>query len=82
MIIDLKEIISAELPDLFNILKLQMAFKAINDSVGLNSLILTLLVFGTYLRLIDLNPLAPSIIQRALAIQKAIEELRTFQARR
>ncbi|CAL3962418.1 unnamed protein product [Diplocarpon coronariae] len=49
------KIISTELSNLFNTLKLQMAFKAINNSVGPNGLILTLLVFRTYPYLINLR---------------------------
>jgi hypothetical protein len=41
-------IIIAELLDINKDMALQMAFKAINDSIGLNSLIPTLLVFRAY----------------------------------
>ena len=42
------QIIFKELPDLDKEIALQMAIKAINNIVGLNRLISTLLVFGTF----------------------------------
>ena len=42
-------IITKELLDISKDIALQMAFKAINDSIGPNSLIPTLLVFRAYL---------------------------------
>ena len=41
-------IIATEIPDIDPELALQMAFKAINDSVGPNGLMPTLLVFDAY----------------------------------
>ena len=41
---------------LFNVDRLQIAIKAINNIVRLNGLILTLLVFGAYLRMTELDP--------------------------
>ena len=40
-----------------------MAFKAINNSIGLNSLIPTLLVFRTYPRIVKSNALNPIVIK-------------------
>jgi hypothetical protein len=37
---------------------LQMAFKAINDIASPNGLILTLLVFGAYLRIVESDSLS------------------------
>jgi hypothetical protein len=54
---------------------LQMAVKAINDTAGPDGLIPTLLVFGTYPRLTQLDPPAPTITQRAQAIKKAMAEV-------
>jgi hypothetical protein len=45
-----------------------MAVKAINDMVGLNELLPTLLVFGAYPRITLADPLAPSIVKRSKAI--------------
>ena len=39
-----------------------MAFKAINDSIGPNSLIPTLLVFGAYPHIVKSNILNPTVI--------------------
>ena len=38
-----------------------MAVKALNDSTGPNSLVLTLLIFSTFLWMLDSDVLAPSI---------------------
>jgi hypothetical protein len=40
---------------------LQMTFKAINDFIRLNSLILTLLVYSVYPHITKNDPLLPSI---------------------
>jgi hypothetical protein len=45
-----------------------MAVKAINDTTGPNRLILILLVYRAYPRISNLNPPAPSIIDRAAII--------------
>jgi hypothetical protein len=52
-----------------------MAFKAINDIVRPNRLVLILLVYSAYLRITEYNPLSLSVAQRALAIKKAIVEV-------
>ena len=43
------QIISEELPNLDKEMVLQIAVKAVNDIVGLNRLVLTLLVFSAFL---------------------------------
>ena len=45
-----------------------MAVKAINDTAGPNGLVPTLLVYGAYLRISNLGPPAPSIMERAAII--------------
>ena len=45
-----------------------MAIKAINNTAGPDGLVPTLLVYGAYLRISNLDPPAPSIIERAAAI--------------
>jgi hypothetical protein len=55
-------IIITELLDISKDIALQMAFKAINDSAGLNSLTLTLLAFGAYLYIVESNAPNPTII--------------------
>ncbi len=52
-----------------------MAIKTVNDSAGLNKLIPTLLIFSAFPRIIELDPPAPSITVRAIAIKKAINEI-------
>ncbi|KAI0996016.1 hypothetical protein K3495_g12166 [Podosphaera aphanis] len=52
-----------------------MAVKSVNDTAGSNELVPTLLVFGCYPRMDKLDPLAPSIAQRAKVIQKAMSEV-------
>jgi hypothetical protein len=61
---------------------LQMIVKAINDTVGPDGLVLILLIFGAYPRMHAMDPPAPSIIQRAIAIEKAMTEIRKFRAER
>ena len=52
-----------------------MAFKAVNNIAGLDSLVLTLLIFGTYPWIITDSLLLPSQQQRANALAKAIIKL-------
>jgi hypothetical protein len=49
-----------------------MAFKAINDIVKLNRLILILLVYSAYPQITKYNLLLLLVAQQALAIKKAI----------
>lgn len=59
-------------------LVLQISFKAINDSVGLNGLVSTLLVFGAYSRITKLDAPSSTIGQRAMAMKKVIKEVRKY----
>jgi hypothetical protein len=61
---------------------LQMTVKAINDTVGPDDLVLTLLVFGAYPRMHVMDLPASSIIQRAMTIEKAMIEIRKFRVER
>jgi len=61
---------------------LQMTFKAINNTVGLEGLVPTLLVFGAYPRMTELDAPSPSVTQRAAAIRKAMSEIRKLRAER
>ena len=45
-----------------------MAVKAINNTAGPDGLVPTLLVYEAYLRISNLNPFAPSIIERVAII--------------
>jgi hypothetical protein len=61
---------------------LQMAFKAINDIIRPNRLVLTLLVYSAYLQITEYNSLLLLVAQQALAIKKAIVEVQKLQAKR
>lgn len=61
---------------------LQMSFKAINDLVGFNGLVFTLLVFDSYPKITKQDAPFSSITKSALAMKKAINEVQkstTFQ---
>jgi hypothetical protein len=45
-----------------------MAVKAVNDTAGPNRLVPTLLVYGAYPRISNLDPLTPSVTHRAAII--------------
>jgi hypothetical protein len=61
---------------------LQMAVKAINDSAGPDGIVPTLLVFGVYPRLTEMDPPSPSVTKRAEAIRAASKEVRRLYAER
>jgi hypothetical protein len=73
-------IISAEISKIDSELTLQMTFKTINDSIELNDLISTLLVFDAYSRMIEMNVSSSIIIQRAIVMKKTMNEVRKFNA--
>jgi len=58
-----------------------MAIKAINNTAGLDELVSTLLVYGAYLRISNLDPPAPSITEQAAAIRKAIAKIVKLRAK-
>jgi hypothetical protein len=58
-----------------------MAVKAVNNTASPNRLVLILLVYGAYPRMSNLDPLAPSIIDRAAVIRKAIAEIVKLRAK-
>ncbi|KAI0991600.1 hypothetical protein K3495_g16587, partial [Podosphaera aphanis] len=62
--------------------KLQMALKALNDSVGPHGLVPTLLVYGAYPRMVKDSAPSPSIEIRAKAIEKAMLEIKKIRAQR
>ena len=68
-------IIVAEIPGIKPELALQMAFKALNDSVGPNGLLPALLVFGAYPQMSEMDALSPTITQLSTAMHKAMEEV-------
>ena len=52
-----------------------MAIKAVNNTTSLDGLVPTLLVYRAYLKINKLDPPAPSIMEQAAAIQKAMVEI-------
>jgi hypothetical protein len=58
-----------------------MAVKAINNTAGPDGLVPTLLVYGAYPRISKLDPPAPSVIDRAAAIRKAMAEIVKLRAK-
>ena len=58
-----------------------MAVKAVNDTAGPDRLVPILLVYRAYLRMSNLDPLAPSVIDRAAVIRKAMAEIIKLRAK-
>ncbi len=75
-------IIIAKISNIDSNSTLQMTFKALNDFAEFNELIFTLLVFETYLRMIEMNALSSTIIQRFVAMRKIMNEVRKSIAAR
>ncbi len=58
-----------------------MAVKAINDTAGPDGLIPTLLIYGAYLRISNLDPPTPPVIKQATVIRKAMAEIVKLRAK-
>jgi hypothetical protein len=58
-----------------------MAFKVINDSIGPNGLIPTLLVFRAYPYIVKSDAPNPTVVKWAAALKKAIEEVKKLKAK-
>ena len=58
-----------------------MAVKAINNTTSPNGLVPTLLVYGAYLRISNLGPPTPSIMERAAIIRKVMAEIVKLRAK-
>ena len=56
--------------------------KAVNNTAGLNGLVLILLIFSTYPWINELDLLMLSIIQQAAAIKKIMEEIARIKAKK
>jgi len=69
------QILKDELSNVSNKAILQIAIKAINDSIGPNGIILYLLVFGAYLRILSRDLLPITIAKRAKAIRFVIKKI-------
>jgi hypothetical protein len=68
-------IITTEIPGINKDIVLQMAFKAINNTIGPDGLVPTLLVYGALPQIVEYNALSPTITQRLAALKKAIAEI-------
>ncbi|KAI1003689.1 hypothetical protein K3495_g4514 [Podosphaera aphanis] len=75
-------IIISEIPGTVNHLALQMTFKALNDLVGPDGLVPTLLVFGAYPRMVERNAPSPTVMERTKALRTAMRELERIRATR
>ncbi len=73
-------IITIEISSINLEIALQITFKVINDSIELDDLIFTLLMFDVYLRMIEINVSSFTIIQRAIAMKKTMKEVQKFIA--
>lgn len=77
------KIIKAELPSSDPEEALQYAVKSLNDSVGPDGLVPTLLVYGALPRLgLPTDKPAPGTMERAVAVRKASESMSRYFARR
>jgi hypothetical protein len=74
------EVLKDEMGGTDKAMLLQMAVKAVNDTAGYDGIVPTLLVFGAFPRMSELEPPAPSIAQRATAIKKAMAEVVKLRA--
>ena len=63
-------------------LDLQMTLKTVNDSIESHELVFILLMFGAYSRMTKLDAFSPTINQRAIAMKKAMNEMRKFDVNR
>ena len=58
-----------------------MAFKAINNFIGPNGFIPTLLVFGAYPRIVKSDVPNFTVVKRAVTLKKAMEEVKKLKAK-
>ncbi|PVH68066.1 hypothetical protein DL98DRAFT_442085, partial [Cadophora sp. DSE1049] len=70
------KIIIKKHPKLNNENRLQIAVKAVNNITSPSKLILILLIFGAYLKIIELDPPNLLVKRRVIIIKKAIKEVR------
>ena len=61
---------------------LQMAVKAVNDTAGPNGLVPTLLVFGAYPRLTEMDPPSPSVTTDSYSLYECLVKLGTTKEKR
>ena len=58
-----------------------MAVKGINNTIGLNRLVPTFLIYRAYLKINKLDPPTPFIMDQAAVIQKVMAEIIKLQAK-
>ena len=75
-------IIELEDQDFIKKIRLQMTIKAVNDTIEYNDLVFTLLIFGTYSRIINDDALSLFIIERAKVIKIIMNEVVKLHIRR
>ena len=75
------QIITDEYKDIHKELALQMAVKAVNNTAGPDGLVPILLVYRAYPQISNLDPPAPSVIDRAVIIRKAMAEIVKLRAK-
>ncbi len=71
-------IITTEISSIDLEIALQMTFKILNNSIEFDDLILILLIFEAYSRMIKMNVSSFTIIQRAIAMKKTMKEVQKF----
>lgn len=71
-------IIVSKMFDINFFMTLQMAFKAINNSINSHGFVSTLFVFDVFLQIIKFNIFAFTISQRTIAIKKAMNEIQKY----
>lgn len=75
-------IVRSEAPSIDTEAALQMAVKAVNDSVGPNGLVPTLLVYGALPRLgLPSDPPSHSLYQCASALREAVKDVTKYSAK-
>ena len=74
------KIIIAEIKGINKDVVLQIAFKAINDTAGLDGIVPILLVYGALPRMSEYDPPSPLVAQRSNALRKAMEEIKSLRA--
>lgn len=67
------EILRSEFERFLKDVILQMAVKAVNDTVGPDGIVSTLLDFGAYPKMTIMSPPSPSVSQRTAALKTAMK---------
>ncbi len=68
-------IIITEIPGINKDMALQMAFKAINNTIGPDGLVPTLLVYSTLPWMVEYDAPSLTVTQRSAALKKAMAEI-------